>query len=72
MVKDHCGGVHHNRQPLAKTKSVYREVESEGRSRQISVPRNTNQIRLNMADECAKQHKVHRLWNNYIIEWHII
>lgn len=66
MVEDHCGGVHRNRQPLAKAKGVHREVESEGRPRQTSVPRNTNQIRLAMmisvqnntkSDRVADEHR---------------
>jgi len=34
-----------NRQPLAKSKGVHREVESEGSWRQISGPRDTNAMR---------------------------
>ena len=34
-----------NRQPLAKSKGVHREVESEGSWRQSPGPRNTNTIR---------------------------
>jgi len=34
-----------NHQPLAQSKGVHREVESEGSWRQSSGPRNTNTIR---------------------------
>ncbi len=50
-----------NRQPLAKSKGVHREVESEGSWRQNSAPRNTNLIRHNRWDETAKQVEVRRL-----------
>jgi hypothetical protein len=50
-----------NRQPLAKSKGVHREVESEGSWRQKSAPRNTNLIRHIHQDEAAKQVKVQRL-----------
>ena len=40
-------------QPLAKSKGVHREVESEGSWRQSSDPRNTNIIRHKMWDESA-------------------
>jgi len=50
-----------NRQPLAKSKGVHREVESEGSWRQISAPRNTDLIRHIQQDETAKQVKVQRL-----------
>ena len=50
-----------NRQPLAKSKGVHREGESEGSLRQSSGPRNTNTIRRNCVDELAKQCEVQRL-----------
>ena len=50
-----------NRQPLAKSKGVHREVESEGSWRQNSSPRNTNLIRHIQQDETTKQVKVQRL-----------
>jgi hypothetical protein len=50
-----------NRQPLANSKGVHREVESEGSWRQSSAPRNTNLIRHNRWDEIAKQIEVQRL-----------
>src|SRR5690606_1278943 len=45
-------------QPLAKSKGVHREVESEGSWRQNSDPRNTNIIRHQAWDELAKQSEV--------------
>ena len=42
----------------AKTKGVHREVESEGRWRQISGLTNRNHIRLIVKDKVAKQTKV--------------
>jgi len=50
-----------NRQPLAKSKGVHCEVESEGIWRQNSAPRNTNHIRHNRRDETAIQVEVQRL-----------
>ena len=50
-----------NRQPLAKSKGVHCEVESEGSWRQNSALRDTNFIRHNRWDEAAKQAKVQRL-----------
>ena len=49
------------RQPLAKSKGVHCEVESEGSWRQNSAPRNTNNIRHNRWDEAAIQVKIQRL-----------
>ena len=51
-------------QPLAKSKGVYREVESEGSRRQSSDPRNTNIIRHSRLDEFAKQNEVPKLHGN--------
>jgi hypothetical protein len=48
-------------QPLAKSKGVHREVESEGSWRQSSGPRNTNIIRHIRSDEFAKQNEVLKL-----------
>jgi hypothetical protein len=45
-------------QPLAKSKGVHREVESEGSWRQSSGRRNTNIIRHKPQDEFAKQNEV--------------
>lgn len=42
-------------QPLAKSKGVLREEESEGSWRQSSDPRNTNHIRHLKWDESATQ-----------------
>lgn len=50
-----------SRQPLAKSKGVYCEVESEGSWRQNSALRNTNHIRHFRQDEIAKQIEVQRL-----------
>ena len=50
-----------NRQPLANSKGVHREVESEGSWRQNSALRNTNIIRHNRWDETTKRVKVQRL-----------
>ena len=50
-----------NRQPLAKSKGVHCEVESEGSLRQNSALRNTNLIRHNRWDETATQVEVQRL-----------
>ena len=51
-------------QPLAKSKGVHREVESEGSWRQTSAPRNTNHIRRNRWDEITKQIKVQKLYGH--------
>jgi hypothetical protein len=70
-----------NRQPLVKGKGVHREVESEGSSRQISAPRNTNHIRHNRWDEIATQIKIQRLhrhrnvnmaegWKESVLSYH--
>ena len=48
-------------QPLAKSKGVHREEESEGSFRQSSDPRNTNSIRHTRWDEFAIQNKVQKL-----------
>ena len=48
-------------QPLAKSKGVHREVESEGSWRQSSDPRNTNIIRHIRSDKFAKQSEVLKL-----------
>jgi len=48
-------------QPLAKSKGVHREVESEGSWRQNSDPRNTNIIRHIRWDEFAIQNKIQKL-----------
>lgn len=48
-------------QPLAKSKGVLREEESEGSWRQNSDPRNTNTIRHKVWDEFAKQNEVQLL-----------
>jgi hypothetical protein len=60
-------------QPLAKSKGVHREVESEGSWRQSPEPRNTNCIRHNQQDEVAIQTEVRKLpgcWNvNAAVTW---
>jgi len=48
-------------QPLANSKGVHREVESEGSLRQSSDPRNTNIIRHIRVDEFATQNEVLKL-----------
>ena len=48
-------------QPLAKSKGVHCEVESEGSWRQSSGPRNTNIIRHIRSDEFAIQNEVQKL-----------
>ena len=48
-------------QPLAKSKGVRCEAESEGSWRQNPEPRNTNCIRHNQLDEIAKQIEVQKL-----------
>jgi len=50
-----------NRQPLANSKGVLGEEESEGSRRQNSAPINTNHIRDNRWDETPIQVKVQRL-----------
>jgi len=52
----------YSRQPLANSKGVCREAESEGSRRQNSALRNTNPIRHIQWDKIAKQIKVHRLY----------
>jgi hypothetical protein len=52
-------------QPLAKSKGVHREVESEGSWRQSSDLRNTNIIRHTRWDEFAKQNKVQKLHGHW-------
>jgi hypothetical protein len=47
--------------PLAKSKGVHREMESEGSWRQNSDPRNTNIIRHTRWDEFAIQNKIQKL-----------
>ena len=54
-----------NRQPLAEGKGVHPEVESEGSSRQISAPRNTNRIRHTQWDELARQSEIQRLHGHW-------
>lgn len=50
-----------NRQPLAESKGVHREVESEGSLRQNSAPRHTNHIRHSRWGKVAKRTKAQRL-----------
>ena len=68
-------------QPLAKSKGVHREVESEGSWRQSSGPRNTNSIRHILWDEFATLNeilKLHRhrsvntagIWNESYLSYH--
>lgn len=45
-------------QPLAKSKGVHCEMESEGSLRQSSEPRNMNIIRQTDVDEFTKQNEV--------------
>jgi hypothetical protein len=52
-------------QPLANSKGVHREVESEGSWRQSSDPRNTNIIRHTQWDEFAKQNEVQKLHGHW-------
>ena len=60
-------------QPLAKSKGVRCEAESEGSWRQNSEPRNTNCIRHTQQDEIAIQIKVQKLpgcWGvNATVTW---
>jgi len=51
-------------QPLAKSKGVAGDCESEGSWRQSSDPRNTNIIRHIRLDEFAKQNEVPKLHRN--------
>jgi len=51
-------------QPLAKSKGVHCEVESEGSWRQNFGPRNTNIIRHTRWDEFALQNKVQKLYGH--------
>ncbi|WP_298196871.1 hypothetical protein [Desulfosporosinus sp.] len=51
-------------QPLAKSKGVHREVESEGSWRQSPDPRNTNINRHIRLDEFAIQNEVPKLHGN--------
>ena len=67
VVKVHCGGVHRNRQPLAKVKGVHREVESEGRQRQNSGLRNTNHIRHIMGMSVHNNTKSKRVADKTVI-----
>jgi hypothetical protein len=68
-------------QPLAKSKGVHREAESEGSRQQSSGPRNTNSIRHTLWDELTKQSKVQKLhghgsvnatgiWNEGYLPYH--
>ena len=66
-MKVHCGGVHRNRQPLAKVKGVHREVESEGRQRQNSGLRNTNHIRHIMGMSVHNNTKSKRVADKTVI-----
>ncbi|MBA4411451.1 MAG: hypothetical protein C0397_18780 [Odoribacter sp.] len=52
-------------QPLAKSKGVVGDCESEGSWRQNSDPRNTNIIRHNRLDEFAIQNEVPKLHGNW-------
>jgi hypothetical protein len=54
-------------QPLAKSKGVHREVESEGSWRQSSGPRNTNIIRHIQWDEFAIQNEVLKLHGHWSV-----
>jgi len=56
-------------QPLAKSKGVHREVESEGSWRQNSDPRNTNIIRHKVWDEFAQQNEVQLTKQTYQCKW---
>ena len=51
-------------QPLAKSKGVVGDCESEGSWRQSSGPRNTNIIRHIRLDEFAKQNEILKLHGN--------
>ena len=57
-----------NRQPLAKSKGVHCEVESDGSWRQSSGPRHTNVIRQKLLDELAKQSEVQRLHGSNAVD----
>ena len=54
-------------QPLAKSKGVVGDCESEGSFRQSSDPRNTNIIRHIRLDEFAIQNEVPKLHGNRIV-----
>ena len=60
-------------QPLAKSKGVRCEAESEGSWRQSPEPRNTNCIRHTQQDEIANQIEVQKLpgwWGvNATVTW---
>lgn len=60
-------------QPLAKSKGVRCESESEGSRRQTPEPRNTNCIRHIHMEEIAKQIEVRKLpgmWSvNAVVTW---
>ena len=60
-------------QPLANSKGVHREVESEGSLRQNPEPRNTKCIRHTQQDEIATQIEVQKLpgcWGvNAAVTW---
>lgn len=57
-----------NRQPLANSKGVLHEEESEGSLRQNSAPRNTNHIRHNRWDETTIQVEVQRLHGHRTVD----
>ena len=68
-------------QPLANSKGVVGDCESEGSWRQSSDPRNTNIIRHIRLDEFAKQNEVQKLhgdrsvnnvgtWNEGYLSYH--
>ena len=59
-VQVRYGGILYS-QPLAKSKGVHREVESEGSWRQSSDPRYTNIIRHIRWDEFALQNEIQKL-----------
>jgi len=54
-------------QPLAKSKGVVGDCESEGSWRQSSDPRNTNIIRHIQLDEFAIQNEVPKLHRNWSV-----
>ena len=53
--------------PLAKSKGVHREAESEGSWRQSPGLRNTNPIRHIQWDEFAKQNEVQKLHGRWSV-----
>jgi len=68
-------------QPLAKSKGVVGDCESEGSWRQSSDPRNTNIIRHDRWDEFASQNEIQKLhghrsvndagtWNEGYLSYH--